>query len=87
VSVSGARQWRHDCRCAERNGVAQQRHTNQLKRMHSQVTRANLSYFVVEDRVGEEVSEADLRRILNDLEDGQALIVCNVCGAIRVVDK
>lgn|GEM_PF-3546051 len=87
MSASGARQWKVDCQCARRRGVADDRDWGKLKRMHSQVSAANLSYFVEEGRVGEGVSESDLRRIHRDLADDEALVVCNVCGSIRVVSK
>lgn len=73
---SGARQWRVACpEC----GPAKQ---STDKRMHSQVSDANLSYFIDEGRV--DVSREALRRRF-EAADG-TLVVCNNCGHIREVE-
>lgn len=82
MSVSGARQWRHDCDCLPE--VAEERHSQEWERMHSEISQRNLEYFVEENRVGDGVDVEDLERIYQQA-DGHVL-VCNVCGTIRVVD-
>jgi len=73
---SGARQWRVACEdCG--NPVSDR------KRMHSQVSKSNLSFFISEDRVDDDIDEDDLRGRL-ERADG-ALVVCNNCGTIREV--
>lgn len=68
----GARQWRVVCdECGES--------TPGGKRMHSQVSRSNLTYFVEEGRV--DLSTAELRE--RHSETDGALLVCNNCGTIR----
>lgn len=79
---SGARQWKHDCRCNE--NVAEQRRVNKWIRMHSEVSKSNASYFISEDRVGDAVDEDDL---LDLLDRHKHIIVCNVCGAIKAIDS
>lgn len=73
---SGARQWRHPCDCGNSEIGS--------RRMHSEVSKNNASYFISESRVGENISEDDLRGMLGRA-DG-SLICCNHCGALRVVD-
>lgn len=80
---SGARQWRHDCDCAPE--VAEARHTQQWERMHSQVSKANAEHFISEGRIDRDISEAELRSLVEDA-DG-TVIVCNVCGSLKVVDN
>jgi hypothetical protein len=75
---SGATQWRVICdHCG--NPVSD------CLRMHSQISKSNLTYFIEEDRLREDLDESDL------LERYQraagALVVCNNCGTIREVDS
>jgi hypothetical protein len=51
--------------------------------MHSEVSKSNLSFFISEGRVGDDIDEDDLRARL-DRTDG-ALIACNNCGTLREV--
>lgn len=83
MSRSGARQWRHRCDCHPE--VAEERHSQHWERMHSEVSYNNKAYFISENRVGEDVTEADLKQLLEELESGESLLCCNCCGALRVV--
>lgn len=76
---SGATQWRYDCDCAE--AVAEERHTQQWQRMHSQVSKANAKYFIEEDRLATDMTQYELRDMV-DTASG-TIIVCNVCGKIK----
>jgi len=51
--------------------------------MHSQVSQANLAYFLAEDRLREDLDEDALRERYQRA-DG-VLVVCNNCGTIREV--
>lgn len=75
---SGARQWRVACSTCGKPEV-------EHLRMHSQVSQANAEYFISENRVGENVTEDQLRA-MHDRADG-ALVVCNNCNTIREVDS
>lgn len=76
MTHSGARQWRVKCEC----GLEDAEHL----RMHSQVSQANLSYFITEDRLAADLTESELRSRYEEA-DG-TLIVCNECGDLKEVD-
>jgi len=75
---SGAQQWRVTCEYCG-NPVSDR------LRMHSQVSRANLSYFIEEDRLRRDLDESALLERYQRA-DG-ALVVCNNCGTIREVES
>ena len=81
MSQSGARQWRLDCTCHPE--VAEQRHSQEWERMHSEVSLRNAGYFIEEDRVPDDVTEADLKAWK---ENYDSVVVCNPCGNIKGID-
>lgn len=75
---SGAHQWRVPCEHLDDRPSE--------RAMHSEVSRNNLSFFVSERRVTEDVDEDDLRQWLDRAEaiDG-ALVFCNHCKRGKIV--
>lgn len=52
--------------------------------MHSQVSQANASYFISEDRLArDDLDAGDLEEMVRET-DGN-IIVCNQCGALKEV--
>jgi len=82
MSHSGARQWRHYCQCLEGNRSPG---STKEHRMHSQVSVANASYFISEDRLRrDDLDAGDLEEMIRET-DG-SIIVCNRCGRLKEVD-
>ncbi len=75
MSHSGARQWRVSCDCADQKVDG--------KRMHSQVSKRNAEYFIIEDRLAADLDEDELVQ-RHEQADG-ALVACNVCGSLKEV--
>jgi len=83
MSRSGARQWRRVCsECSPTLGGPYG--DERKKRMHSQVSRNNVRFFPEEGRVPEDVSEADLERLLDHHD---TVLVCNNCGNIATLEE
>jgi len=78
----GATQWRHPWGCLDRwsDPTSTKEHV-----MHSEVSWNNREYFPREDRVPDRVTVDDLEELLERASDGEAVIVCNSCQAIKVV--
>lgn len=74
----GATQWRHECDCLPE--VAEERITQKWFRMHSEVSFANVSFFISEGRVADDVTEEELLMLKEQFDH---VIVCNVCQSIK----
>lgn len=75
--MTGAAQWRVPCRHLDDHAAE--------RAMHSQVSWNNLAYFPEEERVVDDVEEADLIEWLERADRAdRALVVCNQCKRVKL---